>query len=74
MFRVRNLKLLYALAGISWMGYWTWKLLAIPSADRNPNPSGLLYCLLLFAAIPTIGYLLLFRFLPWTARFLRRTS
>ena len=74
MFRVRHLKLVYALVGAGWMGYWDWRLLSAPAAERNPNPAGLVYCMLLFAAIPAIGYLLLFKFLPWTTRLARRAA
>jgi len=70
--RIAYLKLIYVLAGISWFVLWTVKLLSVPAAERNPNPIGLVYCLLLFAAIPTLGYVLLFKFLPWTGRRLRQ--
>lgn len=73
MSRVAYLKLIYVLGGISWFVFWTVKLLSIPSADRNPNPLALVYCLLLFAAIPTSGYLLLFLILPWAGRKLRHS-
>jgi len=69
--RIAYLKLIYVLAGISFFAYWTIKLLSVPSADRNPNPLGLVYCLLLFAGVPTLGYILLFKVLPWTGRRLR---
>jgi hypothetical protein len=71
--RVAYLKLIYLLAGASWFTFWTVKLLSIPAADRNPNPLALVYCLLLFAAIPTLGYVLLFKLLPWTGRKLRQS-
>ena len=71
--RVAYLKLIYLLAGVSWFAFWTFKLLTIPAADRNPNPLGLVYCLLLFAAVPALGYVLLFKILPWTGRKLRQS-
>jgi len=71
--RIAYLKLVYLLAGVSWFAFWTFKLLMIPAADRNPNPLGLVYCLLLFAAIPALGYVLLFIILPWTGRKLRQS-
>jgi len=52
------------------MGWSLYRLLAVPADLRNPNPMGLVYCLALFVAIPSIGYLLLFKFLA--PRFLRR--
>jgi hypothetical protein len=70
--RLAYLKLIYVLGGVSWFAYWTFKLLATPVADRNPNPLGLIECLLLFAALPALGYLLLFKVLPWTGRRLRQ--
>ena len=69
--RLAYLKLMYVLAGVSFFLYWTVKLLSVPAADRNPNPMGLVYCLLLFSGIPTLGYILLFKVLPWTGRRLR---
>jgi hypothetical protein len=71
MSRIAYLKLIYVLAGVSWFVFWTVRLLTIPVADRNPNPMGLVACLLLFAAPPTLGYLLLFKLIPWTGRKLR---
>lgn len=73
MSRVAYLKRLYVLAGVSWFAFWTFKLLSIPSSDRNPNPLALVYCLLLFAAIPALGYVLLFMLLPWAGRKLRHS-
>ena len=69
--RVADLKLIYVPVGVSWFVYWTVRLLSVPVADRNPNPMGLVYCLLLFAGVPTLGYILLFKILPWTGRRLR---
>lgn len=62
------LKVIYGLVGLTWFAYWTFQLLRIPSADRNPNPMALVDCLLLFAAIPALGYILLFKILPWTGQ------
>ena len=70
---VRLLKVVYAAVSFTWVTYWTFRLLAVPAADRNPNPMGLVYCLLLFIAIPTFGYFVLFRFVPWATRSLRRS-
>ena len=70
--RIAYLKLLYVLVGVSWFVFWTVKLLSVPSADRNPYPMGMVYCLVLFAGIPAVGYILLFQVLPWTARRLRQ--
>lgn len=71
--RLTYLKLIYGLGGLCWFAYWTFQLMRIPSADRNPNPMALVYCLLLFAAIPALGYVLLFKILPWTGRKLRQS-
>ena len=71
---IRRLKLLYAAASVSWLVYMLFKLLAIPSADRNPNPSALVYCLLLVVALPAVvGYFLLFTVVPLVGRTLRRS-
>ena len=71
MSRIALLKLIYVLAGVSFFAFWTLKLLAVPVADRNPNPLALVACLLLFAAPPALGYALLFKLLPWAVRRLR---
>lgn len=71
--RVASLKLIYVLAGVSWFAFGTFNLLTIPAADRNPNPLALVYCLLLFAAIPALGYVVLFKIFPWTSRKLRHS-
>ena len=71
--RVAYLKLIYTLAGVSYLAFWTFKLLAIPAADRNPSPFAAVECLLLFATLPTLGYVLLFKILPWTGRKLRQS-
>jgi hypothetical protein len=70
---IAYLKRIYVLAGILWFAFWTIKLLSFSSADRNPNPLGLVYCLLLFAGLPTLGYIVLFKVLPWTGRRLRQS-
>jgi len=66
--RVRHLKLLYALVGLLWTGYWSVELLAYHIADRVPISSGTLLCLLLFVAIPASGYALLFSLVPYLLR------
>ena len=69
--RVRHLKLFYALVSLLGSGYLSVKLFAFHIADRIPISSGTLFCLLLFVAIPTLGYVLLFVLVPWAGRFLR---
>lgn len=69
MLRVAYLKMIYALAGMSWFAYWTFYLLQAP--DRNPNPLAFVVCLLVFAATPALGYVLLFKIFPWIGRRLR---
>jgi hypothetical protein len=69
--RVRHLKLLYVLGGLLWTGYLSVELLAYHIAERIPVARGTAFCLLLFAAIPTIGYILLFSLAPRVRRFLR---
>ena len=71
MSRIALLKLIYVLAGVSYFAYWTFTLLSMPVRDRNPNPLALVICLLLFAAPPALGYVLLFKVLPWAGRRLR---
>jgi Na+-translocating ferredoxin:NAD+ oxidoreductase RnfD subunit len=63
--RVRHLKLLYALIGLLLAGYWSVELLARHIADRVPISSGTLLCLLLFVAIPALGYVFLFSLVPY---------
>lgn len=58
---VFRLKLLYLLLSASFVGWSVYRLLAIPAELRNPNPLAFYYCLALFLAIPTLGYVLLFR-------------
>lgn len=70
--RVRHLKFLYALAGLLWTGYWFDKLLAAHIANHVPISTGTFYCLLLFVAVPAIGYGLLFMLFPLAGRFRRR--
>lgn len=72
MFRMRRLKLLAALVGLLWAGYWSENLLAYHVANRIPVSSGTLLCLLLFVSVPVFGYVLLFDVFPWAGRFLRR--
>lgn len=72
MFRVRRLKLLYALAGLLFTGYWSVKLIGYDLAEHIPMSSGTVYCLLLFTAVPAFGYVLLFQEFPAAGRLLRR--
>ena len=69
---VRHLKLLYALAGLLFAGYWSFGLLSYHIANRVPMSSGTLFCLLLFVSIPAFGYVLLFMLFPRAGRLLRR--
>jgi hypothetical protein len=63
-------KLLYFVLSVSFVGWSIYRLLAVPADLRNPSPMAFIYCLLLFLAIPSLGYVLLFKlFLP---RLLRR--
>ena len=70
--QVRHLKRLYALASLLWAGGLSVWLLARHIADRVPITSGTLFCLLLFASVPAVGYVLLFMLFPRALRFLRR--
>ncbi len=67
---IARLRLLYILLSAIFVGWSLYRLLAVPAELRNPNPMGFVYCLALFVAIPSIGYLLLFKLLA--PRFLRR--
>jgi len=67
---VARLRLLYVLLSVSFVGWCAYRMLAAPADLRNPNPMGLVYCLALFVAIPSLGYILLFKLLA--PRFWRR--
>jgi len=71
MSRIRLLKVIYVLGGISYFALWTFRLLTVRAAERNSNPLALVVCLLVFAAPPALGYILLFKVLPWAAKRLR---
>jgi hypothetical protein len=60
---VARLRLLYLLLSVSFPGWSLYRLLTVPAELRNPNPMGLVYCLVLFIAVPAIGYILLFKLL-----------
>jgi hypothetical protein len=70
MFRLR-LKLLYALASLLFVGYWSVNLITLHIANHVPVSIGTLFCLLLFISVPAVGYLLLFMLFPWAGRLLR---
>ena len=70
--RMRHLKFLYVLAGLLWTGYWSESLLAAHIVNHIPISTGTFFCLLLFVAVPAIGYCLLFMLLPLTGRFRSR--
>lgn len=67
---VARLRLLYVLLSVAFVGWSIYRLLVIPADLRNPNPMGFVYCLALFLAIPSAGYIVLFKLLA--PRFLRR--
>lgn len=69
---VRHLKLLYGAISAVWLGYYADKLFLRPPADHNPHLSAAVYCFLLIAAVPGLGYVLLFKTFPWVGRMLRR--
>ena len=69
---VRHLKLLYGVAYLFWLAFYAIKLFFLPPPDHNPNLSAAVYCFLLVAAVPALGYLLLFNVFPWIVRSLRR--
>jgi len=71
MFRIQRLKLLYALAGLLFAGYWTAELFTAHIAGHTPISSGSMYCVLLFVSVPAFGYVVLFKLFPLAARFLR---
>jgi hypothetical protein len=60
---VARLRLLYVLLSVSFLGWSLYRLLSTPAELRNPNPMGFAYCLALFIAIPSVGYILLFKLL-----------
>jgi hypothetical protein len=70
--QVRHLKLLYALVGLLWAGYLSVQLVAYHVTERLPVSRGMLFCLLLFVAIPTAGYVLLFVLSPYLLRLTRK--
>jgi hypothetical protein len=72
--QVRHLKLLYALVGLLWAGYLSVQLVAYHVTERLPVSGGMLFCLLLFVAIPTAGYVLLFVLSPYLLRLTRKGS
>ncbi len=57
---MQRLKLLYALAGFIFTGYCSVELIAQHITNHVPMTSGALFCLLLFASVPTVGYVVLF--------------
>jgi hypothetical protein len=63
-------RLLYALASIVWLAYYTYSFFAIPLAERNPHfVSSFLFCLLIIVVAPVaLGYFLLFIAAPWINR------
>lgn len=69
---VRRLKLLYGASSAIWLGYYAVRLFVLPPADHNPHLSAAVYCFLLVATVPGLGYVLLFKVFPWVGRFLRR--
>lgn len=71
---LRYWKILYVLASLLYVGYWVRVLLSLPVADRNPHVSAFVVCLLVFIVPPATGYFLIFKLLPWTARWIRRQA
>jgi hypothetical protein len=70
--QMRYFRLLYAFACTAWFAYVLISILNA-AANRNPNPSAVVYCLLLLVVFPSaLGYWLLFKALPWAGRILRR--
>jgi hypothetical protein len=63
-----RLKLLYVLAGMLVAGYWSVQLLAYHVTEHVPVSSGTFYCLLLFAGVPALGYVLIFKLFPLAGR------
>jgi hypothetical protein len=70
--QARHLKLLYALAGLLWTGYYSVRLLARHFADGIPISNGTVFCLLLVVSVPVVGYVVLFMLFPRAGRRLRR--
>ena len=65
--RVAYLKLAYVSVCAVWLIYLL-RLLSVPCADCNPNPSAAVYCFFLVRALPSaVGYVLLFKIVPWAA-------
>jgi hypothetical protein len=67
---MRNLKLLYALAAVSWLIYSVRSMwLAQAVGDHNTHLSGFFLCVLLIGIAPVaLGYILLFKLVPWVDR------
>jgi hypothetical protein len=55
-----------------WSGYLSVQLVAYHVTERIPVSRGTLFCLLLFVAIPTAGYVLLFVLSPYVSRLTRK--
>ncbi len=54
-------RLLYALASMIWLAYYTYSFAVVPVAERNPHlVRSYLFCLLVVVIVPvSLGYLLL---------------
>jgi hypothetical protein len=72
MLTIRNLKILCVLAGLLWAGYWSANLLSYHITNHVPLSTGTLFCLLLFAAVPALAYILLFKLFPLASRLVKR--
>ncbi len=70
--RIQRLKLLYALAGLLFAGYYSAGLIRYHLAEHVPMSMATLFCLVLFVSIPAIGYVFLFMLFPLAGRLLRR--
>jgi hypothetical protein len=70
--QMRRLKILYAFAWLLFTGYCSAKLIAPRITNHVAMTRGTLYCLLLFASVPALGYVLLFMLFPRAGRLLKR--
>jgi hypothetical protein len=72
MLTLRNLKILCVGAGVLWAGYWSANLLADHITKHVPPTTGTVFCLVLFASVPALAYVLLFKLFPLASRLVKR--
>jgi len=71
--RAAYLKVLYASSSAIWLMY-VLRSVTRPCVDCNPALSAAVYCFVLIGVLPaSLGYVLLFKILPWAGRALRKS-